>query len=241
MPYYYDFNSSIRFSLEWKSLQYKNEYKINSSEFSLYQLLSDEVALIALNLGQGLNHNLCEALARVHGFIFCPYGYAGWNAIKEYLSINNIDVDLDKIKAIILKEKIKSVRVAPPEEFFEYVEELFTDNATKKEVKLVQECYRIIKTLQPHRNISTSEYFDLTSSALKELKEKSLKLGDIATVDLAKYIPFDMGGFTCELEKADKEEFLKEFTDNIEHYNKKYPEKSVEQRIKLAISYTLIF
>ena len=238
---YYDFNSSIRFNLSWNALKYKNEYKINSNEFSLYQLLSDEVALVALKLEQNLDHNLCEALARVHGFIFCPYGYAGWNAIKEHLIDNNIEFDLEKAKIEILVSKIKSVRVQADEEFVNYAKELFIDSASRKEIKLVKECYRVIKALQPHRNKSTSEYFDLVESALEELIQKSKEINDIATVDLAKYIPSGMQEFTRELEDKDKEEFLSELERNIDEIDKRYPEQSLSRRLTKAISNQITF
>ena len=94
------FCTKIRFNMYWKSLTYKNEYKIESNEFALFQALADEVGIIALNIG--LDHNLCEALARCSGFAFIDNGIAAWNAIKEYLELNNIDLDINENEKIVI-------------------------------------------------------------------------------------------------------------------------------------------
>ena len=82
-----EFCTKIRFNMYWKSLTYKNEYKIESNEFALFQ-----------------------ALARCSGFSFIDNGIAAWNAIKEYLEINKIDLNISYIqKSIIYIKRIFSV------------------------------------------------------------------------------------------------------------------------------------
>lgn len=220
---YFSFCSDSRFSISWNSLKYKYEYNIKSNEFHLYQLLTDEVYLLALNMG--LNYKLCEALGRVHGFAFCDYGYAGWNAIKEYFANNNINIDLEKMKVDIIKEKIKNIKNIADEEFYGYVDEMFSNNTKTKEVKLVLECYRIIKSLQPIKNYNLNLYYELIKNAIDEIKTK----GEIFEIDLNKYIPLDMPKFVCELSEKEKYEYHKNIDNIINEHKEKHPNYSLEK------------
>lgn len=234
---YSSFCSKVRFRLPWTSLKYKYEYKISSAEFYLYQFLCDQTYLVGLNLG--LNFKLCEALSFVHGFIFCDNGYAGWNAIKEYFNINNICVDLEKIKLDILKEKIKSIDNIADEEFYGYVEEMFLESPKTKEVKLVVECYRIIKSLQPIKNYDSNLYYQLAEKAILELREKSCVNCDIVTIDLNKYIPQTMPNFELELAEDIKKEYYKNINGIINEYKSKYPNEDLEKIIYKTVYYLI--
>lgn len=231
---YLEFCSSVRFNLSWNSLKYKYEYTIDSSEFSLYQLLADQTPILALNLH--LNHLLCEALSRVHGFIFANNNNASINAIKEYFKINNIDIDIDSLKIIILKEKISHIKNLADEKFYELVEEMFSNNLKTKEVKLVVYCHRIIKALQPLKNTDLKLYYKLVDEATLELKEKCLEVNDIVDIDLSKYIPSNMEPFKYEFLKEEKEAYFKNISETIKYYTEKYPDQSFENIIKYTIS-----
>lgn len=211
---YWEFCTSSRFSIPWNSLKYKYENGINSSEFSLYQLLTDQVYLIGLNLN--LNYKLCEALARVHGFGFCDGGYAAWNAIKEYFN----DYDVEKIKLDIIKSRVKNIKNLADDKFLGYVDELFSNECLTKEVTLVKESYKIIKTLQPIKNYNIDLYYDLVEKAHKELKESLI-------IDIDKYIPFDMPKLVTELSNEEKKNYFKKINDILEENKKNHKDDFV--------------
>ena len=213
----YEFCTSVRFSLPWNSLKYKYENKIKSVEFHLYQTLVGEVSSLALALN--LDYKLCESLAYVHGFSFCDYGKAGWEVIRKYLENNNVDIDINQIKLEITKRKIKSVNKQPADDFYNYVVEMFSDNLVTKEVKLVKECYSIIKSLQPLKNDNLKLFFQLEGDAIKELKEKSFESNDIYTIDLSKYIPNDMPTIDIQLDDETYNELYKTREDNVKYFN----------------------
>ncbi len=231
---YSDFCTSVRFSISWTSLKYKYEYKINSNESSLYQLLADETYLLALNLK--LDFKLCEALSYVYGFLFIDNGYASYNALKDYLKENNINVDLEKIKKEIIIDKISSIKGNPDEKFYGHVDELLFSFSKTKEVKLVKECYRIIKTLQPLKNKDATKYFDLVALAIKELKDKIVESREIVSIDLEKYIPSDMEKFVYELSSSDRKEFYEIISKEI----KEDKCDKIENVIKNLISHLTI-
>ena len=234
---YSSFCSKVRFRLPWTSLKYKYEYKIDSAEFYLYQFLCDQTYLVGLNLG--LNFKLCEALSFVHGFNFCDNGYAGWNAIKEYFNINNICIDLEKIKLDILKEKIKSIDNIADEEFYGYVEEMFLERPKTREVKLVVEIYRVIKSLQPIKNYDTNLYYELSESAISEIKESSKLTGDIISIDLDKYIPQTMPKFDLELAEDIKKEYYSNVDNIFNEYKTKYPNDGLKEIVYKTINYLI--
>ena len=199
----YDFCSSVRFSLPWNSLKYKYENKIQTSEFYFYQTLVDEVSSLALNLN--LDYKLCEALAYAHSFTFCDYGKAGWKIIEKYLKDNEIDVSINQIKIDIIKRNIKSVRKQPSDDFNIYVEEMFSGELKTKEVMLVNECYRILKTLQPLKNVDLNRFFEIEEKAIKELKENIINNNEY-NVNLDKYISSNMPKLEDLLDEKTQEE-----------------------------------
>ncbi len=211
---YSDFCMSSRFTIPWNSLKYKYEYGINSDEFSLYQLLVDQVYLLALNLN--LNFKLCEALAMTHGFGFCDGGSASWNAVREYFT----GYDVDGIRLDIIKNRVKNVKNLADEKFLGYVTELFIGDSLTKEVRLVKESYKIVKSLQPIKNYNLELYYDLVDKAFKELKDKAIC--DIYYIDINKYIPLDMPEFKSELRKEEKNNYFDTIKDILEDNKKNH-------------------
>ena len=88
----YDFYTSARFNMSWNALKYKYENKIDSNEYSLYQLLMDITGSFCLSVG--LDYKLCECLSIVHGFSFCDHGYAAYKVIEDFLEQNNLEYDI---------------------------------------------------------------------------------------------------------------------------------------------------
>ena len=86
---------------------------------------------------------------------------------------NHIDITISEIKREITYRGIKSVRQSPAEDFFGYVDEMFSHPHKTKEVKLVCECYRIIKSLQPLKKIDNKRFFQIETEAITELKQIS--------------------------------------------------------------------
>lgn len=230
----YDFCASVRFSLFWNSLKYKYENNIEVAEFYLYQTLVDEVSSLALALN--LDYKLCEALAYVHGFSFCDYGYAGWKVIEDYLSDNHIDITINQIKCEITKRGIKSVRQSPAEDFFGYVDEMFSHTPKTKEVKLVCECHQIIKALQPLKKIDNKRFFQIETAAITKLKQKALETGEICAVELSKYIPEYMPKIDGQLDKAIYQELYNTLKEEIKYYNEKYANLSEYEKLICGIS-----
>lgn len=231
---YISFCSKIRFSISLNSLKYKYEYKIKSNEFSLYQLLADDVYLFALDLG--LNYKLCEALAYVHGFQFCNYGKAGWNIINQYLNMKNYEIKVDELKSKIVKRKVRDLNFEVDDEFYKFIDEMFSEYSKTKEVLIVKECYRIIKTLQPIKNYNMQLFYDLKEKAIKELKELALKNNTIISIDLSKYIPLDIPSFESCLDVKTKQEYIIELNECFHEYFRKYPDNSDEENIIIAVS-----
>lgn len=230
----YDFCASVRFSLFWNSLKYKYENNIEVAEFYLYQTLVDEVSSLALALN--LDYKLCEALAYVHGFPFCDYGSVGWKVIEDYLSDNHIDITINQIKCEITKRGIKSVRQSPANDFESYVDEMFSDNHNTKEIQLVCECYKIIKTLQPLKKIDNKRFFQVETEAITELKKKALETGEICAVELSKYIPEDIPQIDMYLDKEIYQELYNTLSEEIKYYNERYTELSSYEKLICGIS-----
>ena len=230
----YDFCSSVRFNFSWNSLKYKKENNIESYEFYFYQTLVDQVSLLALALK--LDYKLCEALAYVHGFSFCDYGIAGWEIIRKYLQNNNIDIPVNKIKADITKRIIKSVNSQPSDSLFDYVDEMFSNNPITKEVKLVIECHRILKTLQPLKNTSINSFFELSDKAITELKTLCIEKNDVVSIDISKYITNDMPKLNCDLDEQTSKSLYKSIEDSVIEFNEKYTEYSKYDNLLAAIS-----
>ena len=230
----YDFCASVRFSLFWNSLKYKYENNIEVAEFYLYQTLVDEVSSLALALN--LDYKLCEALAYVHGFSFCNYGFAGWKVIEDYLLDNHIDITISEIKREITYRGIKSVRQSPAEDFFGYVDEMFSHTPKTKEVKLVCECHQIIKALQPLKKIDNKRFFQIETAAITKLKQKALETGEICAVELSKYIPEYMPKIDGQLDKAIYQELYNTLKEEIKYYNEKYANLSEHEKLICGIS-----
>ena len=229
----YDFCSSVRFSLPWNSLKYKYENKIQTSEFYFYQTLVDETSSLALALK--LDYKLCEALSYVHGFAFCDYGKAGWKVIEKYLKDNEIDVSINQIKTDIVKRKIKSVRKQPSDDFISYVEEKFSSTVKTQEVMLVNECYRILKTLQPLKNADLNLFFEIEEKAIKELKENIINNNDY-NVNLDKYILSDIPKLEDLLDEKTQEELYGIILKEHKLFIEKYPNLSDYENLLAAIS-----
>jgi len=211
---YSDFCMSSRFSIPWNSLKYKYEYGINSDEFSLYQLLVDQVYLLALNLN--LNFKLCEALAMAHGFGFCDGGSASWNAVREYFT----GYDVDGIRLDIIKKRVKNVKNLADEKFLGYVTELFVGDSLTKEVRLVRQSYEIVKSLQPIKNYDINVYYDLVDKAFKELKDNANS--NVYCIDINKYIPIDMPKLESKLNEEEKNNYFNNIKDILEDNKKNH-------------------
>lgn len=231
----YDFCSSVRFSLPWNSLKYKYENNIKSEEFYLYQNLVDQVACLALDFN--LDYKLCESLAYVHSFSFCDYGIAGWEVIKNYLDNNKIEIDIRQVKIEITKRAIKSIRQNPADDFYKYVEEMFSDSVITKEVKLVNECHRIIKELQPLKNNNINHFFQLEEEIIKEMKEEYLKTNDVISIDLSKYISNDCPKLSSKLDEKTYHELYQIIDDKFKKNIKQYSEKSQYENLLSAVAY----
>ncbi len=231
---YYEFYESIRFSLPWTSLKYKYENNISSNEFLFYQLLDDEVSCLALSFG--LNHKLSSTLARVHSFTFCDYGIAGWHIIEEVLKENKIDVSINQIKIDITKKRINCVHKKPDNEFYDFIDELYNENSKIEEVKLVRECHRILKTLQPIKNCDLNYFYKLEKQALDELKENYMKSKEIAKIDLSKYLLDNIPLLNTNLDSKIRLELKNNLQNDIQDYKAKYPNNSSYENILIAIS-----
>ena len=234
---YYEFCESIRFSLPWQSLKYKNENNIESNEFLFYQLLDDEASSFALKAN--LNYHLVSCLARVHGFCFGDYGIACWKVIKKFLNDIDFKTDINVIKSTIVKRAIKSVKEKAPEEFLSYIDELFSENPKTTEVKLVKEFHKVLKTLQPLKNKDIKLFYELEDQALEEIKQHFLANNEIIEIDVEKYIPNDMERLTDTLDEDTFKQLYDELAFRLKKYNEKYPEVGYEDNVISAISYVL--
>jgi len=234
---YYEFCESIRFSLPWQSLKYKNENNIESNEFLFYQLLDDEASSFALKAK--LNYHLVICLARVHGFCFGDYGIACWKVIEKFLNDIDFKTEINVIKSTIVKRTIKSVKEKAPEEFLSYIDELFSENPKTTEVKLVKEFHKVLKTLQPLKNTDVKLFYELEEKALEEIKQHFLANNEIIEIDVEKYIPNDMERLTDTLDEDTFKQLYDELASRLKKYNEKYSEAGYEDNVISAISYVL--
>jgi hypothetical protein len=116
---------------------------------------------------------------------------------------------------------------------------MFLESPKTKEVKLVVECYRIIKSLQPIKNYDSKLYYELSESAISELKETSKLNNDIVTIDLNKYIPQMMPNFELELAEDIKKEYYQNINEIINEYKSKYPNEDLEKIIYKTVYYLI--
>jgi hypothetical protein len=228
----------VRNSEYWNSLKHKHENNVKLNEFNLYQYLSEQCSLLALRLN--LNHLLCEKLSQIYGFTFCNYGNSGWKLIKEYFKKINIDIDINKIKANITKEEVKTIEKEIDEQFLKYIDELFSETPQTKEVKLVLGCYRILKTLQPIMDYNLNEYYHLVDLAINELQEKMIELNDIELIDLEKYIPNDMPILSKIIINTEEEQFILKIDNIYNEIKNTYKDLSLEEIAKISIERFLI-
>lgn len=229
----------VRFSAPWTSLKYKNEYKINSNECYFYQTLSDEVGRVALHLD--LEYKLAETLAKIHGFSFVPNGIAGWNAIKEVFTERNLDINIKELKAKLVKRMTSSIDEKIGMELAPYIDEMYSNNVTTPEVKLVLECFRILKTLQPIKNESVKYFFELEEKVLKDLEKQSLKSGKIERININPYLPENMEPLITQLNKKDLKEVKEEYNEILDSFIKDYPNNTIEECVLWATSYYIQF
>jgi hypothetical protein len=106
-------------------------------------------------------------------------------------------------------------------------------------VKLVAECYRIIKSLQPIKNYDSNLYYQLAEKAILELCEKSGLSGDIVTIDLKKYIPLTMPEFELELIEDVKKEYYSNIDNIFNEYKTKYPNAVLKEIVYKTIYYLI--
>ena len=230
----YDFYTSARFNMSWNALKYKYENKIDSNEYSLYQLLMDITSSFCLSVG--LDYKLCECLSIVHGFSFCDHGCAAYKVIEDFLEQNNLEYDINTIKCDITKRRISSVSSQPDDNFVNYVEEMFSNNVVTKEVKLVKECHRILKRLQFIKNSDIKKYYDLQECIIKDLKEYYLNKKDIIEMDLSKYIQGDIPILDDSLDENTRNDLMSNLTNLFNEYKDKYKDKSTYDILLIAIS-----
>ena len=114
---------------------------------------------------------------------------------------------------------------------------MFSNDSLTKEVKLVKECYRIIKSLQPLKNVDLKRFFELEGKAITELKEESLKNNDIYTIDLSKYISNDIPKIDIHLDDKTYNELYKFIEDDVKYFNENYPQESKYENLLSAISW----
>ena len=119
------------------------------------------------------------------------------------------------------------------ESFEKYVDELFIDNPSLVEVKLVQQAFKVCKTLQPLKNTQLSLYYELVSKALSEIKENYKTSKEIISVDLSKYIPQEMDGLSTVVEESEKKEMLEGLDDAFASY---YLKDSTYENLVIALS-----
>lgn len=229
----------VRFSPGWTTLQYKNEYKIKTREQLFYQTLSDEVYSIALSLD--LDYKLAETLARVHGFSFVPNGMAGWNALEEIFKERNFDIDINKLKANLVKRLCNRINEETGKELAPYIDEMFSDNVTTPEVLLVIEAFKILKKLEPFTDLSLKYFYEVEGVILDEFKRNYLKTGKFEEVDIMPYVPDDMPVHTTTLSKKDLEEVKQEYNEILDDFISKYPDYSLEEHVLIATSYYVLY
>ena len=97
---------------------------------------------------------------------------------------------------------------------------MFSISPKTKEVKLVVECYKIIKALQPLKNDNINNFYELFETAVNELKNNSILKNDIVKIDIEKYLCDEIKTFNNEITELDKEQFLKEIDDTFTEYKK---------------------
>ena len=235
----FDFHSSVRFSHPWFNLKYKKEYKCVSDAQAFYTFLESKTSVTANRLIDFSAYVLCGSLAYAYSFVFCHYGEAGWNAVWEVLDEIGFEYERSRVKLEVGIRAIKSVSNQPDDSFFDYYEELVLDKPKSKEVKIVLQCYKIMKMLEPLKNTEPKLFFSKVDEAILDFRNKCLEANDIIEFDMSPYLPENMPKFKTELPKKVKEEFKSEIKREIEEWREKYPENTDEQTVLSALSYTI--
>lgn len=231
---YLDYCYSLRFSAVYNSLKYKYEYKIEHEEYKFYVTFIDMVCSVAHKLG--LDHLLAQSLAYTLGLVFPPNGRSGWDAIKEYIKTNNLDIDFKNLREEVLFRQLRCVKYRVSDEFLSIAYDLIDEVYSSKEIKVVLVCYKILKDLQHIRDTNIHKYYELVELYTNKVIELSLNKDDICEVEVEEQFKRTIQ----TMSKEDKEAFFKEIDDCFETAKSDFKSLKKENAFITAISYLII-
>ena len=229
---YQIFCSIARKDICWKALKNQFENGIRTSELSLYEQLLYAAHWLAEEAK--MDWRMCECLVYAHGMAFTNGGQAAWDVMQIFFLEDCIPEDIHRVKVDAIKEWIGYI-YRKDEEFLDLVEELFSDRIENKEVALVREIHRILKTLQPLMNDRMHLYNELAAKAINELKADLLATGEIHEVNLDQYIPIDMEPISRELSEEAGAEVFEILESFIKLRRKEYLNSPMPAIIRKAI------
>ena len=235
---YFDYKMKLRFSLSWKSLTYKYEYNISTSEDKFYIVFPSMVYEICSALG--LDYQLGESLAMSKGLLFPPSGEAGFYAVEDYVKYRNIDIDIESLKVKVLKRQLALVKYPVSEEFTHLLTDMILDKSEVKEAKLTNICYKLLKKIQPLMDINLAKFYSLVDEIKNYLIQQFRTSHEIIDVDITHLIPKEIGKRVTQLSKKDKEDYFLEMDTQFEMAKEDFKLLEDKDLIVTAVSYLLI-
>jgi len=212
---YNDLKKKLSRSLMWQYLQEKSEYGSNKSERGFQTICVDNAGMLADKLN--LNTDLAQSLSICIGSYFPAYGEAGKNAIKEYLESKGINMTDNELGNAFVRYDMGESGIHCTEEFANYLNELFSENATSSdvpEVRIAAICHELMDCIKPVAEESHSKFNELETTVYRTLEKQCLDAGKPVQIKELPQLKNFKKFKKVNLSKLDKEIVFKELKNS---------------------------
>lgn len=177
MPRYYKrIKEYFEMNMPHSALAGKADLGSNRSEKGYQIIAASACGRIARNLGA--SEDKAEALSLAVGQFFPKYGMAGLEPIKEYITNNNIALDLDTL-GVELIECMISVRLFVASELDEKLRQYFGGDDSDLEVRIVRFVQQTIKDVKIAEKYFNGHPGDLLFIVIQEINDLAKENGKI--------------------------------------------------------------
>ncbi len=226
MPRYY---KRIREYFEMKmphsALAGKADLGSNRSEKGYQIIAASACGRIARNLGA--SEDKAEALSLAVGQFFPKYGMAGLEAVKEYITKNNIALDLDTL-GVKLVEQMIGVRLFVAAELVEKLRQYFGGDDSDPEVRIVRFVQQTIKDVKIAEKYFNGYPGDLLFNVSEEIGNLAKENGKITPSRILEQYRAQIDAYQAPvLTEEQKQEVFKEIDGFVSGFRNETPETAV--------------
>jgi len=156
--------TAILFSKQYKNLMGKSELGTETSEGYNVELAKSFSETMAMHLGY--NKGKTRVLALCKGVVFPPYGKAGMEYIKSKMEQEGITLSYEEICIKYLDDILKNSSLKIPEEFKNDIKEVFSEEPSEGEAKIVKVTYDMLRDIDTLKKIDEDMADKLEDKAL---------------------------------------------------------------------------